>query len=356
MRTSVLTIVAGLLLAACGQSQPAPETAAQPRAKAVHVAPVVIADASRSFALTGVTRAAQRAVIAFQASGTLKSRPVNIGDKVKAGDLIASLSNPDAQPQVASAKARLAELKSRVAQAERDAKRVQTLFDQSAATREELEQSSARRDALRASQDNAQAQLSRAQRNLGENRITAPVAGQIDQVFFQPGEFVLAGRPVASLSGAGALEVEIGVPENLLGAVTIGQTAKLHLPLFQDRKITGRVSELASGAGGPGKLFQAIITLNEDQNLRAGLTVVWALQSHQPQQLMVPVSAVSSPGGSATPRVYRVVDGKAFAVPVKLGEIVDESVIVRGDLAAGESIIVVGLNNLTNGRAVKVLP
>ncbi len=356
-KIQIILVVSALIavITACAQSDQAAPAKPQSHVKTVRVAPVERADAARSFALTGVTRAAERASMAFQVSGNLDKRTVDLGDEVEAGDLIATLSNPSAKPQVSAARARVAELETRLAQARRDEQRVQSLFDQSAATREEIEQTRAQRDALQATLNNGQAQLSLAQRILGENRLTAPVAGVVEHIFFEPGEFVPAGRPVAAISGSGVMEVEIGVPENLINDIEIGQPAKLRLPLFDDRKIQGRVSELASAAGGAGQLFQVVITLDEGQNLRAGLTVEWAVQSSRPDQLMVPIAAVVSPGGGAGARVYRVVNGKAQAVPVKLGTIVDERVVVEGDLSDGELVIVVGLNNLADGRAVEVL-
>lgn len=323
--------------------------------KPVRVAPVQPTDAARSFYLTGTTRAAQRATLAFQISGNLASRPVQLGQHVAAGDVIATLDNPGAKPRVAAARARLAETETRLAQARRDAERVQRLSDHGAATEEELEQARATRDALAAGRDNARAQLRSASRTLDDTRLTAPVAGTIEKLFFESGEFVPAGRPVAALSGSGVMEVEIGVPENLLDEVEIGQKTELRLPLLNNRKLSGTVTEFAASALGPGQLFPAVITLDAGDGLRAGLTVEWRLHASEPRELTVPVAAVASPGGGNAPRVYRVVDGKARAVPVRLGAVIGERVIIEGDLAAGQPVIVLGLNNLTDGRAVAVL-
>lgn len=355
MKKLLLILAASALVAACSPEENSAQAQPRSHAKTVRVAPVERTDTARSFALTGVTRAAQRAVLAFQVSGNLEKRPVNLGDTVSQGDLIATLRNPGAKPQVAAARARVNEIQTRLAQAKRDVNRVQSLFDQSAATREEVEQTRAQRDALAASLNTAQAELSRADRTLGENRISAPVAGEVEKVFFEPGEFVPAGQPVVAISGSGVMEVEIGVPENLIGDVQVGQQASLRLPLFQDRKVNGRITELSSASGGAGQLFQVIITLDEGQQLRAGLTVEWSLQSSRGPQLMVPVAAVASPGGGGAPRVYRVVNGKAQAVTVRLGTIVDDKVVVEGDLEPGQLLVVVGLNNLADGRPVEIL-
>ncbi|MAA73649.1 MAG: efflux transporter periplasmic adaptor subunit [Salinisphaeraceae bacterium] len=360
MRVLPILIFLGLsagFLTACGESAGQSEPASHPAtAKPVRVAPVTRTDTLRQYALTGVTRAANRATLAFQVSGNLSKRPVNIGDRVEPGQLIAELSNPEAGPQADAARARLSELNTRLAQAERDLTRVENLFEQEAATRQELESARASRDALQASRDNARAQLSRSTRTLDETRIKSPVEGTVDRVLFEPGEFVPAGQPVVSLSGGGLTEVEIGVPENLIDSVEVGQPATLRLPLFEGRTVSGRVSEFASASTGAGQLFPVVITLDAGQSLRAGLTVEWLLDATQPQRLTVPVTAVVSPGGSGQPRVYRVVDGRATAVPVKLGAIMDENVIVEGELEAGQSIIVAGLNNITDGRPVEVLP
>ena len=67
------------------------------------------------------------------------------------------------------------------------------------------------------------------------------------------------------------------------------------------------------------------------------------------------MAAVASPGGGGSPRVYRVVNGKAQAVTVRLGTIVDDKVVVEGDLEPGQLLVVVGLNNLADGRPVEIL-
>ena len=109
-RKVVFALAATLALGACEQvssSAPAPASSAHKHAKTVRVADVQRRDTSRAFALTGVTRAAERAVTAFQVSGTLAERPVELGDSVDRGDVLATLDNPQARPQVAAARAQI---------------------------------------------------------------------------------------------------------------------------------------------------------------------------------------------------------------------------------------------------------
>lgn len=353
MNRYVAIVLAALAAAGCSAESSDRDAAPLSQPQPVRSAPVKVIDTDRDFALSGVVRAADRAQLAFQVSGQLEKRPVAIGDEVAAGDLIGELSQPELGPSVRAARARASRLQSELEQAERDLARVQSLYDRDAATKQELESAQSRRDSLAASLDQARAEAERAQSTLGETRLTAPVDGTVSRVFFEPGEFVPAGRPVVALSGSGALEVEIGLPETLLDEVAVGDRARLELPLVGG-ETSGRVIELANAGGGPGRLFPAVLSLEPAPGLRPGVTVTWHLHSKEPDRLTVPVAAVASTGGRARPRVFRITDGHVSAVPVKLGAVVGERVVVDGDLAAGDRIVTLGLEGLVNGRAVTV--
>lgn len=356
LRTAALLLAGAVALCACSSTNDAStRDAADVAAKAVRVAPVARNNTAQAFSLTGTTRAASRAQLAFQVSGQLAERPVRIGSSVASGDLIARLSQPELKPNATAAKADVRRLAAQLAQAKRDLDRVERLAAQDAATRQELENARAQRNTLSAQLAGARAQSKRAQNSADELRLNAPIAGTVERVFFEPGEFVPAGQPVVALSGENTLEVEIGVPENLLTAVSPGDKATLTLPLFDDRQVEGTISQLARAAAGPGQLFTAVITLDPDTDLRAGLSVNWQVNTPPAASLMVPAAAVASPGGTDAPRVYRVRDGVATAVPVEPGEIVGENVLITGDLDVGDSVVTVGLNNLSSGREVRVL-
>lgn len=352
-RTSHYALLAlPFLLPACGGEPPeraAPVTHPHP----VEVGEVAAVDTGRAFALTGVTRAADRAQLSFQVSGRLAERAVSLGDEVDVGDPIARLEQPELRPAAAAAQAQAEQLETELAQVERDLERVRRLQEQEAATRQELESARSRRDALAASLRRARAEAERSERLLAETEIAAPVAGTVEQVYFEPGEFVPAGRPVVGLSGGGALEVEIGLPETLLSEVAVGDEARLTLPLLGG-EAAGRVTELAAASPGPGRLFPAVIALDPAPELRPGVTVAWHLHAEGRKRLTVPVAAIASTGGRSRSRVFRVANGSVSAVPVSLGMVVGERVVVDGDLSPGQRVVTLGLDGLVDGRAVEV--
>ncbi|MEQ8797939.1 MAG: efflux RND transporter periplasmic adaptor subunit [Salinisphaeraceae bacterium] len=345
-----------LPLAACDAvSAPGtPPPADQPHP--VETGQVRVIDTDRQFALSGVVRSADRARLAFQVGGRLVERMVDIGESVERGQLIARLAQPELAPAAEAAAARVRQLETQTDQAERDLKRVAQLKADAAATQQELESAQSRLDGLQASLAQARADASRARRLLAETRLEAPVAGTVAEILAQPGEFVSPGQPVMALSGgSGGLEVEIGLPENLLGEVAVGDRADLVMPIMGG-EITGRVTELATAADGAGQLFPAVLTLDDAPDLRAGTTVTWRLRSDQPERLTVPVSAIASTGGRSQPRVFRVDDNRARSVPVTLGVVVGERVVVDADLAPGDTVVTLGLDGLVDGRAVAVRP
>ncbi|MDA3922516.1 MAG: efflux RND transporter periplasmic adaptor subunit [Salinisphaera sp.] len=336
------------------QSSQVPANTHTSDAKTVQVAAVRKLDRARTYTLAGTTRAASRAQLSFQVNGTLTQRSVDLGTRVKKGEVLARLSQPELKPEAAAAAASVRQMSSQLAQARRNLARVKTLVSKDAATQQELEDARSRRDSLVAGLARARAQSRRASNSAHELTLKAPIDGTVDRVMFEPGEFVPAGQPVIALSGARKLEVEIGVPEQLIGTLTLGEAANLSLPFFDNRPIKGIVTRVSAGTGGDGRLFRVVISLPDQTNLRPGLSVEWHIKGARQTGLLVPANAVASPGSSHHPRVYVVRAGVVHSVPVTLGELFGDQVSVRGALQPGEQVVTVGLDNLSDGRAVAV--
>ena len=181
----------------------------------VRTAPVLAGEALAPLRFAGVVRARQRAEVTFQVSGTLHERPVEIGQAVMAGDLMARLRNPQLIPARDSARARIRETDAQLRQAEQEYQRAVTLRERGVLSEQDLEQLLARRDALEAGRATAQAALAEADQLLRESELRAPFAGTVEAVLAEPGEFVAAGQPVLRLSSALGLEVEVRIPETL---------------------------------------------------------------------------------------------------------------------------------------------
>jgi RND family efflux transporter MFP subunit len=347
--------LAALLVVSIAACEDTPATdAAQDAVRAVRVSEVQTQRQIREVRFSGVTRAAQRATLAFLISGTLTQRPVELGEGVVVGQTIAWLYNPTLEPAVAASAARLRELEVRVEQLQRDVKRAADLRERGLISQDDLEQVRTELDATRASRDLAAANLAEARNQLAEAGLVAPFDASVDATFFEPGEFVAAGQPVVQLSNTNRLEVEFEIPETLISQFAAGDAVTLSLPFLDQRRVAGRVVHVGDAGGPSGGLFPVEIELDRDSFLRPGLTAELLLELPSTPRLIVPLAAVLDPG-TGRPRVYRVVDGRIDPVPVQIGQLYNDRVEVSGPLDEGDRVVVTGLSSLTPGQRVQVL-
>lgn len=322
--------------------------------KRVKVAEVTATESRREMRFSGVTRAARRARLSFALGGRITARPVELGDRVGEGALLARLDDLELRHAVAAAQGSLAELQARRAQAERDLERAQRLLEAKAATPEEVEKTRAALDAIAAGVSAATAQLRETERLLDETRLEAPFAGTVTEVFFEPGEVTTPGRPVVMLSGDGRVELEVEVPESVVPRIAAGDEVEVAVSRLGSGPVSGRVASVGRAAAGPGSLFPVVVELEEGSGVAVGATAELALRLESGAALALPVEAVVNPGGRR-PAVFRVRGDKVEKLFVEVGALVGERVIIDGDLEAGDRVVVGGQRGLLDGDAVVVL-
>src|SRR5690554_124310 len=302
---------------------------------------------------SGIVRAAQRATLTFQLSGTLRERPVELGQNVKPGDVLARLYNPALEPARDSAAARLEELKTQFDQAQREWERSSRLHQRGVVSEQNLEQIAARRDSLRASMATAEASLAEATRLLEESVLKAPFAGQVEALLVERDEFVAAGQPVVRLSSPLGREVEVRVPAHLLGHVRLGQ--ELPVWLVQDRNrepATGTVVEIAQGSSIRGELHPVLVSLPPN-SLSAGEPVEVGIAPVQESAVTVPLLAVMR--DSTGTSVFRVENSVAYKVPVEVDRVIGERVMIHtGALNPGDQVVYAGMTRLVDSDTVEV--
>ncbi|WP_323127262.1 efflux RND transporter periplasmic adaptor subunit [Marinobacter sp. JSM 1782161] len=346
------------VLSGCSESVSAP--AAMNTSVSVRTAPVQLGgERSEPLRFAGIVQARQRATLTFQVSGTLRERPVELGEQVAEGQTLARLYNPGLEPARDSARARLQELRTQLDQAGREWRRSQSLFERGVVSEQALEQLAARRDALQASVSTARASLAEAERMVAESTLKAPFSGRIEALLVESGEFVSAGQPVARLSSPSGQEVEVRVPAYLLGQVRLGDAVKVwSVQAREQAPVTGTVVEIAQPSGLRGELHAVLVNLPE-HTLDAGVPVEVGIAASDRTTLSVPLlSVMRSPSGTS---VFRVAaDGDrptAERVDVAVRRIVGEQALLEeGGLQRGDRVVYAGMTRVTPGDALEVLP
>jgi len=323
-------------------------------AQKVRVAAVEESKADATLRWPGVLRAADRASLSFPVGARLVSRASGIGDRVEKGEVLARLDAEQLQNGASAANSRRIEVEAALAQAERDAERVRQLADKKAATPQELEQTTALVDTLRASLDAAIAGEREASRLLGDSVLRAPFSGTVTATLAEPGETLSPGDAVVELSGDGDFETEIHLSNRNLLQVSEGQLVRVHAPLAGDEAYAGEVSSVAGAAGERG-LFAVVVSVETDVSraLRAGIPVEVELDTRSSGEVSVPLAAVLNPGADR-PHVFRVVAGQVELVPIEVETLVGDRVVVRGALEATDEVVVTGHTRLIAGDKVEI--
>lgn len=338
----------------CGREQRA-DAAALPLtpAVAVRAAEVSLAQAEEPLRFAGLVRPRQRAVLTFQVGGVLRERPLEIGQQVKAGQLLARLYNPELEPARDAARARLQELQAQAEQARRDVDRAEQLYQRGVMSAQEREQQAARRDALLASVNSARAALRQSEQLQGEMRLLAPFDASIEALLVEPGEYVAPGQPVLRLSASVGHEVEVRVPAALLHGIELGQSLPVWASVREGQWL-GRVSEIGQSASQGSVLYPLVLSLDEP-GLQAGDAVEVGLARQQPGQLSVPLAAIMRSAEGLS--VFRIEGERVSRVAVEVRGMQGERALLEtGSLQPGEQVVYAGLTRLADQDRVELLP
>lgn len=333
----VLSISLFLLLAACG-TKPA-ESAADRPVLPVTTVPAQPAPAFEDLAVSGVLASETEARLSFKTGGIIQKILVKEGDSFGAGALLASLNLTEISAQVDQAEEGLGK-------AQRDLARVQSLFADSAATREQL--------------DNAQTGYQVALRtreiaryNLSFSEIRASGPGIVVKKLMNEGELAGPGSPVFLISGSAARDwvLRCRLSDIQWAKTALGDQASFAFDAYPGVSWVGTVSRRASGADASG-LYQVDIQVQPGpRTLAAGLFGKGRLQVKSPEGgWRLPVQALAGVQRNRG-RVFVVDEGLARPVDVTLVRWSDEGVLVDGELA-GARVVVAGAPYLAGASAV----
>ena len=172
--------------------------------------------------------------------------------------------------------------------------------------------------------------------------ITAPSGGVITELMVRQGMSVATGMTLARINGLSTVWLEAAVPEPLAATIQPGQAVEARFPALPGEVVKGKVASVLPEANRDTRTLRLRIELpNPGQRLKAGLFAQVSLHGAQRELLVVPAEAVIRTGKRAL--VYVAEDtGRYRPVQVEVGEQVDEWIVVRSGLAAGQQVVASG--------------
>ena len=345
--------------------------------------------------MSGSVEANVTALCAFQIAGRVARVPVEEGQAVGKGQVLAELDSTDyrnaydaAQAQADAAQAvdrkakqgprsqeleqaridfdqwqdqynRMKYLYDHKSLAANDFKKIEAGY-QAAQQRYEMAKQGTRvedKEAASAQYRAASAQNHEAQKRLGDSRLRAPIAGFVGMRRIDVGDTVGAGTPVISVLDLNPVKVRVAIPEAEIGKVHEGARATVTIPSLDNRPFEGKVETVGVAADPASRTYAVKIAVdNPEHVLRAGMVAEARIFSSTIVTAMtVPGDAiVRDPKGVAHVYVYSPTQQRVYARRVEVGMLLNNEVAISSGVNGDEQIVVAGQQNVREGSPVRV--
>lgn len=350
-RATAVTLL-GVVLASCGNEQ-VPQAEGRP----VGVVTVEAGQFSDDLQLSGEIQAKKDVGLAFRIGGRVLERPVNVGDRVKAGQIIARLEPALEQNALAAAKAALEAVRGEVSTARSTFERQERLMGQGFTTRPRFDQAQRAQETAQAALENAEAQLELARDRLGFTELRTDVAGVVTARQIEPGEVVQPGQVVVQIARDDDRDAVFNVPAAVLDSHL--DDARIRIALADAPTVTayGTVREVAPQADPVTRTFAVRVGLqNPPEAMRLGSTVVGTIELTTAAIVSIPASALTQQDRS--PAVW-IVDPAKSTVALRNVDVLrfdPGKVILSQGLEPGETIVSAGIQALHPGQRIRLLP
>lgn len=346
-----LPLVLILGLAACSKPAPPDEPI-----RAVKVMTVGLQPLQSGAEFAGEVRARVESRLSFRVGGKLTARPVEVGQRVKAGQLLAQLDPQDFRLADEAARAQLSAVRTQRDLAAADYQRFKALKEQNFISGAELERRETALKAANAQLAQATAQASSQGNQTGYTRLLADVAGVVTAVDAEPGQVVAAGAPVLRLAQDGPRDVLFAVPEDKVAAMRPGSPVTVRAWQMSN-SLAGVVREVAASADPVTRTFAVKVSLPANSALALGSTVSVlpkALDRSGVPVLKLPTSALLQSGSSTMVWVLDAASMTVSQQPVQVLTADGNEVVVSSGLPLGAQVVTAGVHVLFAGQKVSI--
>lgn len=348
-----LVLLPTLALAACSDAK---SDAPPPRAeRPVYVAQIHYGPEAEARTFVAAIKPRIETDQGFRVAGKVARRLVDVGERVTAGQVLATLDDVDLKLQLEQA------------QAEENAARIsleQTMADEArgAALHKDGWTAQSAFDKLHSAAEEARGRARRAARavQLAQNAVAyselrADAAGVVTATFVEPGSVVSVGAPAIRVARLGEKEALIAAPESLLDLVRRGD-ARVTLWSAPGHVYHARLRELAPAADATTRTYAARFSLPDaDEAVALGMSATLSLQDPKsPSVAKVPLAALFNQGDG--PALWQIkADGTLALTHVRVARYDGETAYVTGGIAENATVVALGVQKLEAGEKVRIM-
>ena len=306
--------------------------------------PVTTGEFKHYVEIQGTVESDELAMITSETPGRLTMQKLDVGDRVRRGELVAKVDLEQLDKQIA-------ELQTQLTLATDVYNRQKRLWDQNIGTELQFLEARTRKESLEKSLETIRFQQNKA-------NIYAPISGVVEMVNLKAGELASPGVPIAQVMDTRRVKVVADVPEKYLTAVKRGDKVLVNFPAL-DKEIEARVSLIGTTINPGNRTFEVEVELdNRNGELKPNLLAEMRINDETlPEAVMVPVELVQQEV-SGRSFVYVVGEGTdgpfAQKVYVQTGETSEGSIVITEGLSGDETLIDQGARSLAERDLVTV--
>lgn len=351
LRGAFLSVTVALMLSACSKPAPAPEPI-----RAVKVITVGVDNFQSGQEFSGEVRARVESRMGFRVSGKIIRRNVELGQHVKAGQVLAQIDAQDYKLAADAARAQMVAAQTNRDLAAADFKRFEMLKAQNFISGAELERRQTALKAAQAQLEQAQAQLAAQGNQAGYASLVADVSGVVTAVEAEVGQVVSAGTPVLRIAQDGPRDVVFSVPEDKVAALKSGSEVAVRV-WAANVTLNGRVREVAASADPVTRTYPVKVSLPAGEAPPLGSTVYVtpaALGHAGLQVIKLPTSALRQDGQTTAVWVLDTTTMTIKSQPIEIATADGNHAVVAAGLAPGMQVVAAGVHVLNPGQKVTI--
>jgi RND family efflux transporter MFP subunit len=350
-------ILAAFLVSSC--EEPPPPTVEKIRA----IKTIVVADrgAGQTRRFPGVIEAVDTSSLSFEVSGNTREILVDVGDRVTAGQVLATLDDTPFQLNVDAAEAEVSRANASLAEKKTEFDRQDTLYKKDWVSKAAWDQAKAAYDSFASQVSYANSKLNLARRDLDKTQLRAPFDGVIAARESDPFQEVARGEKIFDIYVEGAMQVRLTVPETTIKQINLGLPANVTFPSENVPPQEGRVSEVGTVATEANAFVVKVTLTNPPATLLPGMTAEAAMvlgDDTGANSFLLPLTAIAPGDGPQQGYVFLFDEATATVkkTPVRgAGGARDDQVLISEGINAGDIVAVAGVSFLHDGQKVKLL-
>ena len=352
-RIALLSILFGLAYPSAPMQREAEAQKFKRPPPPVETAKVVKMELGEKLSLHGNVHADKSATVRAEVQGAVISFKKDVGQHVSLDEVICTIDPSRYKIALNSAESELERAKAALQKTILDEKRVYKLFTEGVVSQEQLQDAELTLRMAKAEVGSREAAVNLAKRSLRLTFIRAPYDGVLAEKLLEVGDWVSEGNGVFDIVDLSSVYVYVDLPERELGRFRLKSSAKVWLDAYPDVTFKGVVTRIAPRASKKTRDFTIRVEFDDPKGLaREGLFARVEITSKKRIVTMVPKDAVVERGPMKM--VFAVTEGTVKQVMIDVLRQKGDMVEVRGELKAGDEVVVTGNEILRDGAKVNV--